>query len=162
MCCNPNPTPPKPPGPTQVFTPYTKGVSATMMRNSRALRMRLLPEAMADTLLDVHETHVYQPLRKGLEKVAAAPPPSPPPSARPSARLSPQTLIPALTPAATPTPTPALTPAQPAQSKPSSPTLTPTPTPGGCPRFLPACGAAQPRDLDEHGYWPPFEPGAAI
>ena len=63
---------PLPPDPAQVFTPYTKGVSATMMRNSRALRMRLLPEAVANTLLDVHETHVYQPLRKGLEKVAAA------------------------------------------------------------------------------------------
>merc|ERR1740130_2086315 len=58
-------------GVKMVFTPYTKGVSATMMRNSRALRMRLLPNALADTLLDVHETHVYQPLRKGLEKVAA-------------------------------------------------------------------------------------------
>ena len=33
--------------------------------------MRLLPEAVSDTLLDVHETHVYQPLRKALEKVAA-------------------------------------------------------------------------------------------
>lgn len=33
--------------------------------------MRLLPEAVSDALLDVHETHVYQPLRKGLEKVAA-------------------------------------------------------------------------------------------
>jgi len=55
-----------------VFTPYTKGVSATMMRNSWSMRMRLLPEVVADCLLDVHETHVYQPLRKGLEKVAAA------------------------------------------------------------------------------------------
>ena len=35
------------------------------------MRMRLLPEAVADTVLDVHETYVYQPLRKGLEKVAA-------------------------------------------------------------------------------------------
>ena len=34
--------------------------------------MHLLPTAVADVLLDVHETHVYQPLRKGLEKVAAA------------------------------------------------------------------------------------------
>ena len=29
------------------------------------------PASPADTLLEVHETHVYQPLRKGLEKVAA-------------------------------------------------------------------------------------------
>ena len=41
------------------------------MSNSWSTRMRLLPEAVADTLLDVHETHVYQPLRKGLEKVAS-------------------------------------------------------------------------------------------
>ena len=71
----PTPTPiltPVPGPDPQVFTPYTKGVSATMMRNSRALRMRLLPNALADSLLDVHETHVYQPLRKGLEKVATA------------------------------------------------------------------------------------------
>ena len=41
------------------------------MSGSWSTRMRLLPEAVSDTLLDVHETHVYQPLRKGLEKVAA-------------------------------------------------------------------------------------------
>ena len=34
--------------------------------------MRLLPEAFADAVLEVHEMHVYQPLRKGMEKVAAA------------------------------------------------------------------------------------------
>ena len=102
---------PLPPDPTQVFTPYTKGVSATMMRNSRALRMRLLPEAVADTLLDVHETHVYQPLRKGLEKVAAA-----------ASALS-STLTPTVTPTLTatripPPPQPAFQPSTP------SPTLT--------------------------------------
>ena len=43
-----------------------------MMRNSRSMRMHWLPTAVADVLLDVHETHVYQPLRKGLEKVATA------------------------------------------------------------------------------------------
>ena len=41
------------------------------MSDSWSTRMRLLPEAVSDTLLGVHETHVYQPLRKGLEKVAA-------------------------------------------------------------------------------------------
>ena len=41
------------------------------MSDSWSTRMRLLPEAVSDTLLEVHETHVYQPLRKGLEKVAA-------------------------------------------------------------------------------------------
>ena len=41
------------------------------MSESWSTRMRLLPEAVSDTLLDVHETHVYQPLRKALEKVAA-------------------------------------------------------------------------------------------
>mmetsp|Transcript_10739 Transcript_10739/g.21772 ORF Transcript_10739/g.21772 Transcript_10739/m.21772 type:complete len:492 (-) Transcript_10739:250-1725(-) len=55
-----------------VFTPYTKGVSATMMRNSWSLRLRLLPEALANPLLEAHEVYVYQPLRKALERVAAA------------------------------------------------------------------------------------------
>jgi len=54
-----------------VFTPYTKGVSATMMRNSKMLRLHILPETLAESVLDLHEKHVYQPLRKGLEKVAA-------------------------------------------------------------------------------------------
>jgi cytidyltransferase-like protein len=53
------------------FLPYTQGVSSSKMRKMWGLNLQVLPDVIANPVLDVHEAVIYKPLRITLEKVAA-------------------------------------------------------------------------------------------